>query len=187
MPKENRNSRRNDNRVVEPRINDEIRGYDSARVIYTNTDDESKNFNRVMSLYEAKRTAKDMELDLIEINSKASPAILKIANYSKYLYELKKQLKQKKRNATANTLKEVQLKTNIFDHDLQIKANKAREFIEDGNKVKVVLTMKGRELNRRDESKTCLYKFIDMLSDIAVPESLPKDESNKCIVILKKK
>jgi translation initiation factor IF-3 len=72
-------------------------------------------------------------------------------------------------------------------NDLSIKANKAKKFISEGNKVKVVLTMRGRELSRRDESKKCLYEFIDMLSDVSVPEALPRDEGNKCTVILKKK
>jgi translation initiation factor IF-3 len=85
------------------------------------------------------------------------------------------------------TLKEIQLSTNIASNDLLVKANKARKFISEGDKVKVVLTMRGRELSRRDDSKKCLYEFIDMLSDISVPEALPRDERNKCFVILKKK
>ena len=61
------------------------------------------------------------------------------------------------------------------------------EFIEDGDKVKVVLTLKRRELERLDESKRCLYEFILLVQDVAVPESLPKETGNKSIVILKKK
>ena len=61
------------------------------------------------------------------------------------------------------------------------------EFISDGDKVKVVLTMKNRELSRREESKRCLYEFILMVEDVATPESMPRDEGSKAIVILKKK
>ena len=64
---------------------------------------------------------------------------------------------------------------------------KAKEFIEDGNKVKVVLTMKGRELGRREDSKKSLLTFIVEMDEVAVPESLPRDEGNKCTIILKKK
>ena len=93
----------------------------------------------------------------------------------------------KKNKQSAKPLKEVQLSVNITEHDLQTKANNARKFIENGNKVKVTLTMKGRELSRRDESKRSILEFIVMLEDIAVPESQPRDDGNKTIVILKKK
>ena len=165
------------------RVNDEIRNYDTVRLIYKPTVGEG--FNKVVSLDEAKRMASDKGLDLIEINTKASPVILRLEEYSKYIYELKKQAKKKKNNNSV--LKEIQLNTNISEHDLLIKVKKSKEFINDGDKVKVVLTMKGRELGRREESKTCLYKFITYMEDVAVPESLPRDENNRSIVILKRK
>ena len=84
-------------------------------------------------------------------------------------------------------LKEIQLSVNITEHDLQTKANNAKKFIENGNKVKVTLTMKGRELSRREENKRSILEFIVMLEDVAVPESQPRDDGNKTIVILKKK
>jgi translation initiation factor IF-3 len=126
-----------------------------------------------------------MELDLIEINPKSNPPVLKIADYSKYLYELKKQAKARKQNKTE--LKEISLSVNISMHDLEIKANKAKEFISKGDKVKVTLMMKKRELVRREENKKSILQFILLLSDVATPESMPKDEGNKTTVILKKK
>ena len=99
--------------------------------------------------------------------------------------ELKKAAKQKNKNTCV--CKEIQLKTNISLHDLEIKANKAKEFLNNGNKVKVVLTMKGRELGRRELSKDCFNKFIELTSDTAVFDSVPKDEGNKVICILKKR
>ena len=175
------------NQLNEPKINDEIFGYDMVRLIYKqNSKEKSENdINKVMSLEEAKKLSLEMELDLIEINEKTNPPILRLANYSKYMYELKKQQKQKQKNPP--TLKEVQLSTNISHHDLEIKANKAKEFIKDGHKVKVILTMKGRELTRKEESKRCLYEFITLLEEVSVPESMPRDENNKCIIILKHK
>lgn len=171
---------------VEPRINDEIYGNPNVRAIYQKNPSEScdEDFNRVMSLSEAKKIARNLNLDVIEINGKTSPIIVRIANYSKYLYELKKKLKNKQK--TKNELKEIQLRANISAHDLQTKAKKANEFISEGDKVKVVLVMRGRELSRREQSKKPIYDFIEQLSEVAVKES-EKDEGNKCIVILKKK
>ena len=77
------------------RVNDEIRNYDTVRLIYKPTVGEG--FNKVVSLDEAKRMASDKGLDLIEINTKASPVILRLEEYSKYIYELKKQAKQKRK------------------------------------------------------------------------------------------
>jgi translation initiation factor IF-3 len=101
------------------------------------------------------------------------------------IYELKKSAKKNKQNT--KPLKEIQLSVNIAKHDLETKANNARKFIEDGSRVRVVLTMKGRELSRRDENKKSILEFIVMLDDVATPEAAPRDEGNKTSVILKKK
>ena len=173
--------------VVEPRINDEISGYNEVRLIYKkrNGENSPEDFNKVTTLSDAKRTADRMMLDLVEINGKVSPPIVRLCDYSKYLFEMKKSMKQKKKSTT--TVKEIQLSVNISQHDMQIKAKKAEGFIKDGDKVKVVLTMKGRELSRRDISKRPIFEFAEMLSEVAVPEAMPKDEGNKCVVILKRK
>ena len=141
--------------------------------------------SKVVSMEEAKKIAQALGLDLIEINSKVNPPIIRIDDYSKFLFDQKKLAKKNKQKPSQ--IKEVQLSTNIGSNDLDIKIKKAKDFINDGNKVKVVLTMKGRELSRREESKKSLYVFIDKMSDISVAESYPKDDGNKCIVILKRK
>ena len=168
--------------VPEPRINDELYGNYEVRVVYPDGD---KYESKLMSLNEAKRMADNMDLDLIEINNSARPNILRIDNYSKWLYNEKRKAKENKQKKVE--LKEIQLTTNIGKNDIETKARHCREFIENGDKVKVVLTMKKRELTRREESKRCLYEFIVLVSDVAVPESLPKDEGVKSVVILKKK
>ena len=181
MKKQNKGNKNNG--IVEPRINDELRGNYDVRAIYGDPNDGG--FNKVMSLIDAKKAALQLNLDIVEINAKASPPIMRIVNYSKYLYELKKNMKNKNKHVIET--KEVQLSVNISSHDLEVKAKKAAEFIAVGNKVKVVLRMRGRELSRREQSKSSLFQFVDLLSDVAVPESRPKDEGNKCIVYLKKK
>lgn len=177
------------NSITEPRINREIVGHSEVRLIYKeHKDSVSENdFNKVVSWGEAVRLSQKMGLDLIEINPKTNPIIVKLEDYSKYLYELKKQLKQ--RNKNTSILKEIQLTANISMHDLQIKANKAKDFIEDGDKVKVVLNLKGRELSRREESKKSFYQFIEIMIDSGLVsfDSIPRDEEKKSIVIFKKK
>jgi translation initiation factor IF-3 len=161
------------------RINDEIYGNYNVRIVGEGIE------SKVVPLAVAKKIAAERELDLIEINKNINPPIMRIASYEKMMYELKKAAKKNKQ--TAKPLKEIQLSVNITDHDLQTKANNAKKFIENGSKVKVTLTMKGRELMRRDESKRSILEFIVLLEDVAIPEAQPRDDGNKTIVILKKK
>lgn len=137
----------------------------------------------IVPMSKARRIADDMGLDIIEINSALEVPVMKIADYDKMMYDLKKKQKKQK----TSQLKEIQLTVNIAKNDMETKARKAKEFIEDGDKVKVVLRMKGRELARREENKKSILEFITMLEDWCVPESMPKDEGNKTVVILKKK
>lgn len=173
---------------IKPRINHEIKGVTEVRLIYKEHKDcvSENDFNKIVSWKEAIRLANEKNLDLIEINSKTTPIIVKLEDYSKYLYELKKQLKHKNKKTT---LKEIQLSVNISLHDLEIKAKKAKGFLEDGDKVKVVLTMKGRELSRREDSKKSFYQFLNIMLDsgVAAFDCAPRDEEKKCYVIFKKK
>lgn len=177
------------NLIKEPRINGEITGYSEVRLIYKEFKDKpsDNDFNKVVSWRDAVSLANEKGLDLIEISTNANPPVIRLEDYSKYLYELKKAAKQRARNNV--TLKEIQLSANISSHDLEIKVGKAKEFIEEGNKVKVVLTLKGRELTRREESKKQFYQFISLMLDsgVASVESKPRDEERKSIVIFKKK
>ena len=171
---------KNKNTIQTPmfRINEQIRG-NEVRIVGEGVE------SRVLPLNEAKKIAQAMGLDLIVINPNAPTPIVKVASYDKMLYELKKTAKKNKQHV--KQLKEVQLSVNIAAHDLETKAKQAKKFIEDGCKVKVVLTMKGRELSRRDDNKKSILEFITLLSEVATPEAMPKDEGNKTIVILKKR
>jgi translation initiation factor IF-3 len=161
------------------RVNDEIRFSGDVRIVGEGIE------SKVVSINEARRIAESMELDLVEIQGRLEIPVLRICNYEKMLYEIKKIAKKAKQNA--KPLKEIQLSVNIAKHDLETKVNNARKFIEEGSRVKVVLTMKGRELSRREENKRSILEFIVMLEDVAVPEAAPRDENNKTTVILKKK
>lgn len=142
--------------------------------------------NEICHISEARKRADEEGLDLIEISRNANPPVVKIADYQKMMYELKKNAR--KQSHGSKPMKEVQLSVSIAENDMKTKANNARKFLLDGSKVKVVLSMRGREKARREENKKSIYMFIDMLSDVSVPESLPKDEGDsKTIVILKRK
>lgn len=160
-------------------INDEIEYVGDVRLI------DAESNGKVVSINDARKLAAERMCDLICINPMTKPMLMRIDNYEKYIYSLKKNAKKNK--PTVSKVKEIQLKVNISDHDIEIKVNHAKKFIEEGDKVKVVLMMKGRELSRREENKKTIYKFLDMISDVAVPESLPKDENTKTIAILKKR
>ena len=161
------------------RVNDEIRVGGNVRIVGEGIE------SKVIPMSEARRMADDMELDLVEIQGKSDVPVIRICNYEKMLYELKKAAKKNKQQA--KPLKEIQLSVNIAKHDLETKANNAKKFIEDGSRVRVTLAMKGRELSRREDNKKSIFEFIVMMDDVAVPESTPKDEGNKTVVILKKK
>jgi translation initiation factor IF-3 len=161
------------------RVNEEIRLFGDVRIVGEGIE------SHVVPIAEARKIAEKMELDLVEIQGRLEIPILKICNYEKMLYEMKKAAKKSKQNA--KPLKEIQLSVNIAKHDLETKANNARKFLEGGSRVKVVLSMKGRELSRREENKKSILEFIVMLDDVAVPETTPRDEGNRTSVILKKK
>jgi translation initiation factor IF-3 len=161
------------------RVNEEINVNGNVRIVGEGIE------SKVVGIMEARKMADAMDMDLVLLNDSQQIPIIRICNYEKMLYEIKKNEKKNKHNS--KPLKEIQLTVNIARHDLETKANNARKFLEDGSRVKVVLSMKGRELTRRDENKRSILEFIVMLEDIAVPESVPRDEGNRTIVILKKK
>lgn len=161
------------------RVNDEIRFSGNVRIVGDGIE------SKVVPMNEARRIANGMELDLVEIQGKLDIPILRICKYEKMLYELKRNAKKNKQQT--KPLKEIQLSVNIARHDLETKANNARKFLEDGSRVKVVLTMKGRELSRREENKKSILEFIVMLEDVASLEGAPRDEGNRTIAMLKRK
>lgn len=161
------------------RINDEIRTYGNVRIVGEGVEP------KIVDISEARKMAEEAGLDLVEMQTRSDIPIVRICNYEKMVYEMKKSAKKNKQKAAP--LKEVQLRVNIAKHDMETKAKMARRFIEDGSKVKVVLTMKGRETMRREENKKTILDFIVMLDDVAVPEGFPRDEGNRTIVIMKRR
>ena len=141
----------------------------------------------ILSLSEALHMAEEEELDLVLIAPQAKPPVAKIIDYSKYRYEQARKEKEAKKKQKVIELKEVRLSPNIDDNDLKTKAAAARRFLEKGNKVKVSLRFRGREMSHINETRHVLDGFVAQLSDIAVVDKPSKMEGRSMIVILSEK
>lgn len=141
----------------------------------------------IMSAREAYALAREAELDLVKIAPTAKPPVCKIIDYGKYRYELARREKEAKKKQKVIDIKEVRLSPNIEDNDLNTKVNAARKFITKGDKVKVTLRFRGREMAHMQSSKQILDVFAEKLSDVAVIEKPAKLEGRSIIMILAEK
>jgi translation initiation factor IF-3 len=141
----------------------------------------------VISTSEAQKIANLEEKDLILINESQNPPIARIEDYNKFLYVLEKTEKEKKKIANKSQLKEIQLSVNISDHDLETKAKKGREFLKDGDKVKVVISLKGRQKANPERGELVMLKFTQLVEEFGIPESMPKLEGGKWLMMMKTK
>lgn len=138
----------------------------------------------IMSSREALKLAEEAGLDLVKIAPTAKPPVCKIVDYGKYRYELARKEKDAKRKQKVIEVKEIRMSPNIDTNDLNIKVGAARKFLEKGNRVKVTLRFRGREMAHMSTSKHILDDFAQMLSDIAVVEKMPKVEGRSMIMFL---
>lgn len=150
------------------RINREIRA-DRVRVI-----SESGEQIGIMFLREALAKAEDVGLDLVEISPTAKPPVVKIVDYGKFRYHQQKKEKESKKAQVVIRVKEIKLKPNIDEHDFQTKLKQARDFVLKGNKVRVSIMFRGREMLHIDLGEKVVDKFCIALSDIAILEATPK-------------
>ena len=141
----------------------------------------------VVSLDEALDKAAEAKLDLALVSPNAEPPVCKLMNYGKYKFEQAKREKESRKNQKTFELKELRVTPNIDQHDFEFKAKNARRFLEDGNKVKVTVRFRGRELNYVKLGEEALNKFIDNLSDIATPDKKAILEGKNMFIILSKK
>ena len=141
----------------------------------------------IMSAREANALAREADLDLVKIAPTAKPPVCKIIDYGKYRYELARKEKEAKKKQKVIDIKEVRLSPNIEDNDLNTKVNAARKFITKGDKVKVTLRFRGREMAHMQSSKQILDVFAEKLSDVAVIEKPAKLEGRSIIMILAEK
>ena len=141
----------------------------------------------IMSSREAYKLAQEAELDLVKIAPTAKPPVCKIIDYGKYRYEMARKEKEAKKKQKTVEIKEVRLSPNIDTNDLNTKMNAARKFISKGNKVKVTLRFRGREMAHMQTSKHILDDFAKELEDIASVEKAPKLEGRSISMVLTEK
>ncbi len=141
----------------------------------------------IMSAREAMKLAEEAELDLVKIAPTAKPPVCKIIDYGKYRYELARKEKEAKKKQKVVEVKEIRMSPNIESNDLNTKINAARKFLEKGNKVKVTLRFRGREMAHMQSSRHILDDFAQSLSDAAVIEKAPKVEGRSISMVLTEK
>ena len=141
----------------------------------------------IMSLRDALNKAEESKLDLVLVAPNVNPPVCKIMNYGKYKFEQAKREKEARKKQKTFETKEIRITPNIEQHDFEFKAKNARKFIEDGNKVKITVKFRGRELNYVKLGEETLNKFIEELSDISSPEKKPILEGKNMFIILAKK
>jgi translation initiation factor IF-3 len=138
----------------------------------------------VVSIDEAMRQAKDAGLDLVEISPTAEPPVCKILDFSRYKYDAKKRIQEAKKKQKKTALKEMKFKVNIGQGDFDVKMNKIRGFLEDGDKVKISLWFKGREIVHREKGDLLFVKIIESLGDLAKIDAEPKMEGKQIIMVV---
>lgn len=160
------------------RVNRQIRAA-NVRLI----DKEGKQHG-VVAVQQAQSMADADGLDLVEIAPTAQPPVCKIIDYGKYRYQQTKKDRESKKAQHQVKIKEVKVKPNTDQHDLDFKMKRAREFIEKGNKVRVTCMFRGREMAHPEVGRKVVQKILDGLSDIATPEGTPKQMGRNLSVTL---
>ena len=138
----------------------------------------------VVTLVRALELAEEKKLDLVLVSPNSQVPVCKIMNYGKYKFEQSKKEKEAKKKQKVQETKELRITPNIEEHDFGFKAKNARKFLEDGNKVKITVRFRGRELNNTKMGEDVLNKFIENLADISSVEKSPKLEGKNMFIIL---
>ena len=162
-------------------INEQIR----AREVQLISDNGEKL--GTISINKALEIAEEKKLDLVLVAPNSVPPVCKIMDYGKYKFEQSKREKEAKKKQKVQETKEIRITPNIEEHDFNFKAKNIRKFIEDGNKVKITVRFRGREVNNVKMGENVLNKFVENLQDVATAEKAPKLEGKNLFIILAKK
>ncbi|MGI6678671.1 MAG: translation initiation factor IF-3 [Dehalobacterium sp.] len=163
------------------RINEEIR---VQEVRFVGADGEQLG---VIPIKQALKIAAEKGLDLVEVAPAARPPVCKIMDYGKYRFEQSKREKEAKKNQKVITIKEVKLRPNIEEHDFMTKAKNAEKFLKSGDKVKVTIMFRGREVTHPDLGRQLCTKMAETLQEWAIVEKVPKLEGKNMTMILSPK
>ena len=138
----------------------------------------------IMSAKEGQKVADERNLDMVKISPQAKPPVCKIMDYSKYKFDLAKKEKEARKKQKVIDVKEIRLSPNIDTHDVQVKVKNATKFLKSGNKVKVSIRFRGRELSRQDVAKDIMKDFAEQVSEYGIIEKEPKMESRTMAMFL---
>lgn len=165
-------------RIDEPRINRQIIS-PTVRLV-----DHNGNMVGVVSVPEALRMAETVGLDLVEISPNAEPPVCKILEYGKYRYELQKKAHEARKKQKIVQIKEIKLRPTIDKHDLEIKMRHVMEFLEEGDKVRISMRFRGREMDHINIGMDVLNRIQEQLKDAAKIEQAPKSEGKQIIMMV---
>ncbi|MEW6057642.1 MAG: translation initiation factor IF-3 [Bdellovibrionota bacterium] len=161
------------------RVNERIRGVSQVRVI-----DETGKMLGVFLIQDAIRLAKERGYDLLEVSPTADPPVCKVADYGKYMYEKKKKQHDAKKKQAVISVKEVQLRPQTEEHDLDYKFRHVQRFLQEGDKAKVSVMFRGREIAYVENGRKLLDRLIEMVKDCGTVESPPKLEGKRLTVVI---
>jgi translation initiation factor IF-3 len=138
----------------------------------------------IIPIEQALQSAYELHLDLVEVAPEARPPVCRIMDYGKYRYEQAKKAREARKKQTIIELKEIKLRPKTEEHDFQFKARHAERFLKEGNKAKVTMMFRGREVIRMDRGKVLLDRLVETLKEVAVVEQAPKIEGRNMTMIL---
>ena len=164
-----------------PQINERIR-FPNIRVI----DNDGAQLG-IMTPMEALRIAEEKDLDLVLLSDKAEPPVCRIMDHGKYLYEKEKETKEQKKKQHTADVKEVKMRYKIEEHDYQVRVSQAQRFLKAGDKVKVTITFRGREIQHSDLAEDLLARMAKDLEDAAELQQAPKKEGRNMMMLMSPK
>ncbi len=159
-------------------INEEIRDKE-VRVI-----DADNVMIGIMPIKDAQKMAGSRNLDLVRIAPQAAPPVCRIMDYGKYMFDLAKKEKEARKNQKVISIKEIRLSPSIEEHDFNVKMKNALKFLQDGDKVKVSIRFRGREMNYTSIGHKVMSRFADALSEAGIVDRMPKLEGRNMIMIM---
>ncbi len=161
-----------------PRVNNQI-NVPSVRVV-----DENGEMLGVLSIREALSRAVEAGLDLVEISPNAEPPVCKILDFGKYKYEIQKKKNEARKKQKVIEVKEIKLRPNIDEHDYEVKMRSVHRFLDEGDKVKVTMRFRGREMVHQEIGLKVLERVRDELEERAKVEQMPRLEGRQMIMVL---
>lgn len=138
----------------------------------------------ILSRIEALGKARSLGLDLVEIAGKASPPVVKLIDFKKFLYQQEKKKREEKRKSKVSETKEVRLGPFMDDHDLNVRVGRARIFLQNGDKVRLVVRFKGRQITHPEFGQQVLQKSFDLLANVSKVDKEPRFEGKQLVAIL---